>query len=172
MCYNRKRDGCKLVIWLNVLLIVTLCTANYIYLTPGECASKTFCSGCFAALGAVNALYVLIRGGERLFSVVMALGLLLAMGGDLRIGPSFMQGAALFAAYLLLAWLSAADETQMEGFAVDAAFADSRRCIPGFLPQAGVYSRLDALGMPGICGDYFTDNRKRRWPAFAVSLAG
>lgn len=92
--------------------------------------------------------------------MVMALGLLLAMGGDLSIGPSFVQGAALFAAYLLLAWLSAADETQMEGFAVDAAFADSRRCIPGFLPQAGVYSRLDALGMPGICGDYFTDDRK------------
>jgi len=95
----------KLVIWLNVLLVVTLCTANYFYLSPDGGASKAFCSGCFAALGAVNALYVLIRGGERLFSVVMALGLLLAMGGDLRIGPSFVQGAALFAGGHICFWL-------------------------------------------------------------------
>lgn len=95
----------KLVIWLNVLLIVTLCIANYFYLSPVRGVSKAFCSGIFAALGGVNALYVLIRGGKRLFAVVMALGLLLAMGGDLRIGPSFVQGAALFAAGHICFWL-------------------------------------------------------------------
>lgn len=88
----------KTVIWLNVLLIAALCAANYVYLSPGKGVSKAFCSGLFAALGAVNAVYVLVRGGKRLFAVVMALGLVLAMAGDLRIGPSFVQGAALFAA--------------------------------------------------------------------------
>lgn len=94
----------KLVIWLNGLLIATLCIANYFYLSPGGGVSKAFCSGCFAALDVLNARYVFFAGGKRLFAAVMALGLLLAMGGDLRIGSSFVQGAALFAAGHVCFW--------------------------------------------------------------------
>ncbi len=88
----------KIVIWLNVLLIIALCASNYDYLGDREYVTKAFCSGLFAALGAVNALYVLIRGGKRLFAVVMAVGLALAMQADIAINGNFVRGASLFAA--------------------------------------------------------------------------
>jgi len=88
----------KIVIWLNVLLMIALCVCNYDYLGNREYATKTLCSGLFAALGAVNALYVLMQGGKRLFAVVMAVGLALAMQADIVIGRHFVRGAALFAA--------------------------------------------------------------------------
>lgn len=88
----------KLMIGINALLIAALCVSNYFYLSPGPGPSKAFCSGLFAALGAANALYVLIRGGRRLFAVVMAVGLGLAMQADIAINGHFVKGAALFAA--------------------------------------------------------------------------
>ncbi len=88
----------KTVMWLNVLLIALLCVCNYDYLGDREYTTKAFCSGIFAVLGAVNALYVLIRGGKRLFAVVMAAGLYLAMQADIVINGHFVRGASLFAA--------------------------------------------------------------------------
>jgi len=88
----------KTVIGLNALLIVLLCVSNYDYLGQRDYVTKAFCSGIFAALGAVNALYVLIRGGKRMFAVVMGAGLVLAMQADIAINGNFVRGASLFAA--------------------------------------------------------------------------
>ena len=88
----------KMMIGINALLIVGLCVSNYDYLGAKEFATKAFCSGLFAALGALNAAYVLVRGGKRLFAVIMAAGLVLAMQADIAIGKSFVKGAGLFAA--------------------------------------------------------------------------
>ncbi len=93
-----RETGEKTVIVLNALLVATLCVANYFYLSPVRGVSKAFCSGCFAALGVVNLAYVLIRGGHKGFAWAMALGLVLAMGGDLHINQNFVHGAVLFAA--------------------------------------------------------------------------
>ena len=88
----------KIVIWLNVVLIVLLCVCNYDYLGARQYTTKAFCSGIFAVLGAVNALYVLVRGGKRAFALAMAAGLLLAMQADIIINSQFVKGAAVFAA--------------------------------------------------------------------------
>ena len=87
----------RLIFALNAAIIAVLGFATYSLLAPGPGATKAFCSGCFAVLGAVNALYVLLRGGKRLFAVVMALGLALAMQADIAINGNFVKGAALFA---------------------------------------------------------------------------
>ena len=88
----------KIVIWLNVVLSVLLCVCNYDYLGARQYTTKAFCSGIFAVLGAVNALYVLVRGGKRAFALVMAAGLGLAMQADIIINSQFVKGAAVFAA--------------------------------------------------------------------------
>lgn len=96
----------RYVLFLNVLLAGLTCYGNYLLLSPEQSGSKLFCSACFAAMGCLNALYVLQKGGRRGFAAVMAAGLLLAAVGDMRINRSFAEGAALFAAGHVCFWLS------------------------------------------------------------------
>ena len=96
----------RYVLFLNAVLAALICYGNYLLLSPEQTGSKLFCSACFAAMGFLNALYVLQNGGRRWFAVVMAAGLVLAAAGDIRINRSFVEGAALFAAGHICFWLS------------------------------------------------------------------
>jgi len=94
------------VIILNVVFAALICGGNYLLLSPEQAGSKLFCSACFAAMGCLNAVFVLQNGGRKGFAVVMTAGLLLAAAGDMRINQSFAAGAALFAAGHVCFWLS------------------------------------------------------------------
>ena len=87
----------RVTIVLNAVIVAVLGFSTWSLLAPGPGATKAFCSGCFAVLGTVNTLYVLLRGGKRLFAVMMALGLALAMQADIAINSQFVKGASLFA---------------------------------------------------------------------------
>ena len=83
---------------LNLLLAAAVFVGNYFYLTEGGLTLKTLCSGGFALMGLVNLCYVLLSGRKHLkFALVMSVGLILAMLGDIMIGKDFIIGAALFA---------------------------------------------------------------------------
>lgn len=89
----------KLILALNVLLVCAVFVLNYFYQANGfDFALKCICSGGFALLGLLNLGYALsTRQPQKRFYFAMALGLLLAMSGDVIIGYSFIFGAAVFA---------------------------------------------------------------------------
>lgn len=82
----------------NWLLIGALCVGNYFYHTIGGLTIKSVCSGIFALTGLVNLCYIAKANRSRLtFAIPMAVGLILAMLGDITIGFDFIVGAAFFA---------------------------------------------------------------------------
>lgn len=84
---------------LNILITATCFVGNYFYLTEGGLELKSFCSACFALLGIVNLVYALLSKRKNLrFHIFMAIGLILAMSGDIVLGFDFIIGASLFAA--------------------------------------------------------------------------
>ena len=88
----------KTALILNILLVALVCWWNYQNLKPGGPNIQALCSAGTVAIGAVNLVYALLRRRGRVFSAVMAAGLVLAMLGDRYVSSIFPLGAALFAA--------------------------------------------------------------------------
>lgn len=90
----------KLFLALNILLLAVLAVCIYIYDNHiGTLMMKGVTASCFTALGLVNLGYALCTPPRKLaFPLTLALGLILAMAGDLSIGRNFVLGAGLFAA--------------------------------------------------------------------------
>lgn len=91
---NRKLFGI-----LNLVFIIAISVLNYFYQKNGfDFTLKCITSGCFALLGLINLLYAAASGAGNLrFWISMAVGLILAMMGDVLIGVNFILGAAVFA---------------------------------------------------------------------------
>lgn len=91
---NRK----TLFSFLNLLFVTAVFVGNYFYLSEFGMLKKAFCSGGFALLGLVNLLYAFLqRTNNKKFCISMAVGLVLAMLGDIVLNYDFIIGAALFA---------------------------------------------------------------------------
>ena len=90
----------KVFLGLNILLLTALAVCIYIYANHfGRLVMKGVTAGCFAALGLVNLAYAFCGKPRKLaFPLLLALGLLLAMSGDILLHSSFLLGAGLFAA--------------------------------------------------------------------------
>lgn len=107
----------KIILGVNVALILAVFVGNYFYHTVGGLLIKTLCSGGFALIGLLNLAYAELTEKEKNFPVSMAIGLFLAMLGDVAINLNFVIGAALFAlghvcyfvSYCLLAKLKKTD---------------------------------------------------------------
>ena len=84
---------------LNMLIVAAIFVLNYFYQLDGfDFTLKCVCSGGFAILGVINLCYALIGKAEcKRFYIAMALGLVLAMLGDILIGYDFIVGAGTFA---------------------------------------------------------------------------
>lgn len=83
---------------LNLLLMAAVFVGNYFYFTVGGLTIKALCSAGFALIGLVNLFYTAKTDRKGLgFAVPMAVGLILAMLGDIVISDSFILGAVLFA---------------------------------------------------------------------------
>lgn len=89
----------KVILGVNILMIAAIFVLNYFYQKNGfDFTLKCVCSGGFALLGIINLLYAIFaQTGNLPFQGLMALGLVLAMAGDVAIGYDFIIGAAVFA---------------------------------------------------------------------------
>lgn len=84
---------------LNVFIISAIFVLNYFYQSNHfDYTLKCICSAAFALLGLINLGFAIKTGQENIkFFVLMAVGLILAMLGDVLINKSFVLGAAVFA---------------------------------------------------------------------------
>lgn len=84
---------------LNILIIAAIFVLNYFYQKNNFVFSlKCICSAAFALLGIINLLFAIGTEKENLeFYILMSMGLVLAMLGDVFINKSFAMGAGFFA---------------------------------------------------------------------------
>lgn len=84
---------------LNILIIAAIFVLNYFYQKNNFVFSlKCICSAAFALLGIINLLFAIGTEKEKLeFYILMSMGLVLAMLGDVFINKSFAMGAGFFA---------------------------------------------------------------------------
>lgn len=89
----------KLLMTVNGVIISAVFVLNYFYQSNGfDFTLKCICSMGFALLGIINLGYVLAAHRENFkFHFCMALGLVLAMLGDVVINSDFIVGAGVFA---------------------------------------------------------------------------
>ncbi|MBQ7346682.1 MAG: lysoplasmalogenase [Clostridia bacterium] len=89
----------KIILGLNVVFIASVFVLNFFYQSNGfDFTLKCVCSAGFALLGLINLGYARVTKQSNFrFYLAMALGLVLAMLGDVIIGYSFIFGAAVFA---------------------------------------------------------------------------
>ena len=89
----------RIILAVNAVIIAAIFVLNYFYQSNGfDFTLKCICSGGFALLGIINLCYAIVTKQKNArFYTGMALGLLLAMLGDVLIGYDFIIGAATFA---------------------------------------------------------------------------
>ena len=95
----KKTDTKKIIfILLNILVIGAVMYWDFMYYEHGRTWRKGTASSMFVLLGAVNMIYAFINRAVNLkYPVVMTVGFLLGMLGDIVINYTFIPGAALFA---------------------------------------------------------------------------
>lgn len=87
----------KLFLLLNAVLFIITLALCVRYDRVGGLRLKGLTASGFVVLGAVNLLYAIIsRAKNRLFPLLMVLGLVLCMGGDIALNISFFPGVTLF----------------------------------------------------------------------------
>lgn len=91
----------KIVYCLNFLLFAAMIALDVLLILSPSLVLKSTASACFAAAGIVNVAYAFKTGAKKKFPVLMLLGFLFALAGDIVIYNTadvwFISGAALFA---------------------------------------------------------------------------
>ena len=92
-------SGNTSALFLNILIISAIFVLNYFYQKNNFVFSlKCICSAAFASLGIINLLFAIVESQEDSeFFVMMSVGLVFAMLGDVFINKSFAMGAGFFA---------------------------------------------------------------------------
>ena len=92
-------NGNTSALFLNILIIAAICILNYFYQKNNFVFwLKCVCSAAFALLGVINLAFAITSGQDDLeFFILIAVGLVLAMLGDVFINKSFAMGAGFFA---------------------------------------------------------------------------
>ena len=92
-------SGNTSALFLNILIISAIFVLNYFYQKNNFVFSlKCICSAAFASLGIINLLFAIGAEKEKLeFYILMSVGLVFAMLGDVFINKSFAMGAGFFA---------------------------------------------------------------------------
>lgn len=95
----KKTDTKKIVfLLLNILVICAVMYWDFMYYEHGRTWRKGTASSMFVLLGAVNLIYALVNRAENLkYPIVMTVGFVFGMLGDIVINYTFIPGAALFA---------------------------------------------------------------------------
>ncbi len=83
---------------INILLIALVLVGDVFYILEGTLLIKSITSAGFVLLGLFNLLYALLNKTEqKKFSIIMVIGLIFAMLGDIILEIEFIIGALLFA---------------------------------------------------------------------------
>lgn len=178
-----KKSSLNFLAAVNVLIISTIFALNYVYQRNGfDFTLKCICSGAFTGLGLINLVYALVtRQGALRFHVSMALGLVLAMLGDVLIGYDFIVGAATFAlghacfivAYCFHRRMTGSD-LLISGVIFAAAAAFLLFCplltfeVPVFKIVCLVYALIISTMLGKAVGNFF---RERNWLTGTILLA-
>ncbi len=86
------------IIWpLNIALILSITLGDICYITLGGTLVKGLTSGLFVLLGLVNLAYVILQKRSLKFPIIMTVGLVFAMLGDILLNVEFIVGAIFFA---------------------------------------------------------------------------
>lgn len=89
----------NVILAVNIVFILEICVMNYFYQKNDfDFTLKCVCSISFAVLGLINLGYTIFTKQENLkFFIVMAVGLVFAMTGDIVLEIIFVAGAGFFA---------------------------------------------------------------------------
>ena len=82
---------------LNITLILAVILGDICYITLGGLAIKATTSVFFVLLGVVNLTYVILTKKPLAFPIIMTVGLIFAMLGDILLNIEFIVGALFFA---------------------------------------------------------------------------
>lgn len=89
----------NVILTINILFILEICVMNYFYQKNDfDFTLKCLCSISFAVLGLINLGYAIFTKQDNIkYFIVMAVGLLFAMTGDIVLEIVFVAGAGFFA---------------------------------------------------------------------------
>ena len=96
---DKKFDLKNIVLGLNIFMVVALCVINFFYQSNDfNYTLKCVGSACFVVQGAINFWFALKSNTEeKKFYLIMFVGLVFSMIGDVVINLNFVAGAAIFA---------------------------------------------------------------------------
>lgn len=82
----------------NIIMFFAIMLSDVFYIIYGGIVLKGVTSGLFVLLGVVNLIYAIITKSDKLkFAIIITIGLVFAMLGDVVLEFNFIAGAALFA---------------------------------------------------------------------------
>lgn len=82
----------------NFIMLIAIIIADIFYIINGTLILKSTTSALFVLLGSVNLIYALLsHTTKRNFAIIMLIGLIFAMCGDIFLEINFIIGAILFA---------------------------------------------------------------------------
>lgn len=91
----------RLIVVLNLLVLAAVITLDVLLILSPSIVLKSTASACFVLGGIINVAYALKHGANKKFTVLMLIGLVFAMAGDVVNYPKgdlyFITGTALFA---------------------------------------------------------------------------
>ena len=88
----------KLIIILNCILLALIFAGDVLYIVFGDLWLKGLTSAFFVLLGVINLIYAIKnKSNKQKFSIILVIGLIFAMLGDIILNIHFISGAILFA---------------------------------------------------------------------------
>ena len=88
----------KLIIILNCILLALILAGDVLYIVFGDLWLKGLTSAFFVLLGVINLIYAIKnKSNKQKFSIILVIGLIFAMLGDIILNIHFISGAILFA---------------------------------------------------------------------------
>ena len=88
----------KLIIILNCILLALILAGDVLYIVFGDLWLKGLTSAFFVLLGVINLIYAIKNKSiKQKFSIILVIGLIFAMLGDIILNIHFISGAILFA---------------------------------------------------------------------------
>lgn len=90
----------------NMLLLAVLLALDVVYIVEKTLLIKAITSSVFVIIGIINTVFAIKSKANLKFPIVMLVGLVLAMLGDILLGIDFIVGAGLFAGGHVLFFIS------------------------------------------------------------------
>lgn len=88
----------KIIIILNCILLASILAGDVLYIVFGDLWLKGLTSAFFVLLGVINLVYAIKnKSNKQKFSIILVVGLVFAMLGDIILNIHFISGAILFA---------------------------------------------------------------------------